>query len=99
MPCYLRDSELKAEVENERRRREAAAKAKAEELRLKNYQLTMSPEQERDMARTAAANLLKAGRITPAYYAHLVAEIDGCEQANAYHHDHDGLRVYNKGGA
>ncbi len=98
MPCYLRDSVLKTEIENERRRREAAAKAEAERLKLENYKLAMSTEQEREMAKVAAKTLLKAGRIDAAYYAHLVAEIDGCEQANEYHHEHEGgLRVY-KGG-
>jgi hypothetical protein len=101
MPCYLKDSTLRAEIENERRRREAAAAMEAKRLRIKNYKLSMSAEQERAMAKTAAKTLLKAGSITAAYYAHLIAEIDGCENANAYHkeHEHDGLRVHTHGGA
>jgi len=100
LPCYLKDAVLAVEVENERRRRVAAAERTAKLLKVKNYTLTMGAEEERAMAKVAAKTLLKEGRITAAYYAHLVAEIDGCENANAFHHEHeDGVRHYTKGGA
>lgn len=86
MVCYLREQLLKLQIEKEK----AALRQRLEVLGLSESEISRRlGESAKGTAKIAVRKLLQEGKISASKFAHLNAEIDGCEQEAAKYHEHE----------